>query len=113
MAVIARNNDTGKSREYDHKLDSFKIKNSVGQMRSLLRHEHLNSEKKENVDESFSSDCFHLPGERLGSTKRIAHRIITTDVIPIYTKQYRFPPIHKEKINKQTSLQWQMKSSDL
>ena len=29
------------------------------------------------------------------------HKINTTDNHPVYTKQYRYPPIHKEEINKQ------------
>ncbi|CAD6241240.1 GSCOCG00012617001-RA-CDS, partial [Cotesia congregata] len=44
---------------------------------------------------------FYLPREDLGSTNEILHRIITTDDNPVFKKQYRFPPIHREEISRQ------------
>lgn len=43
---------------------------------------------------------FYLPGDELGSTSLISHNIRTTDDIPINTKQYRFPLVHKDEIKK-------------
>ncbi|XP_033318430.1 uncharacterized protein K02A2.6-like [Bombus bifarius] len=40
-------------------------------------------------------------GDTLEATEVLEHRIITTDNIPINTKQYRYPPIHREEINRQ------------
>jgi len=50
---------------------------------------------------SNSQDRFHIPGEKLTSTHVLQHQIPTTDDRPINTRQYRFPQIHKEEINKQ------------
>ncbi|CAK9796615.1 Retrovirus-related Pol polyprotein from transposon 17.6 [Anthophora quadrimaculata] len=58
-------------------------------------HKHVLSLIKENYD------LFHLPGEALGKTDAITHKIPTTNDTPINVKQYRCPPIHKEEINKQ------------
>ena len=46
---------------------------------------------------------FHLSTDRLGSSNVTQHTIITTDEIPINTKQYRFPQIHKNEIETQVS----------
>ena len=39
--------------------------------------------------------------DKLGSTNVTQHTIITTDEVPIKTKQYRYPLVHKDEINKQ------------
>ncbi|XP_033362977.1 uncharacterized protein LOC117241106 [Bombus vosnesenskii] len=69
----------------------------------LLRLEHLNEEEKENVKKLIrnNQDRFHIPRDTLEATEVLEHRIITTDNIPINTKQYRYPPIHREEINRQ------------
>jgi Reverse transcriptase (RNA-dependent DNA polymerase). len=62
-------------------------------------------EEKGSIDkllEEFADD-FHIPGEILGSTDVLQHRIPTTDNTPICTRQYRFPPVHKEEINRQVN----------
>jgi len=48
-----------------------------------------------------SQDRFHIPGEKLTATNVLLHQIPTTDDHPINTRQYRFPQIHKEEINRQ------------
>ena len=72
-------------------------------VRSLLRLDHLNKEEGQHVDDIIQAhnDLFRLPGDKLEHTNIISHKIATTDEIPIHTKQYRFPPIHKDEINKQ------------
>jgi len=69
----------------------------------LLRTDHLNSEEEEDLLKLIRkhSDRFHLPGDALGCTNATQHVIPTINEIPIHTKQYRFPPVHKEEINKQ------------
>lgn len=69
----------------------------------LLRLEHLSSEESQHVNQLIKNynDIFHLPDERLGYTNATKHAISTTDEHPIHTKQYRFPPIHKDEIDKQ------------
>ena len=46
-------------------------------------------------------DLFHLSGDALGKTNVVTHNIPTIDDIPGHTKKYRYPPIHKEKIDRQ------------
>ncbi|KAL6417636.1 hypothetical protein ACFW04_012606 [Cataglyphis niger] len=68
-----------------------------------LRLNHLNKEESDHVSRLIDKqqDLFHLPGSKLGFTSVIKHKIVTSDEQPINTKQYRFPPIHKEEIDKQ------------
>jgi len=40
------------------------------------------------------NDIFHLPGDKLKGTNRIANFIPTTDNVSIVVKQYRYPPVH-------------------
>ena len=48
-----------------------------------------------------SADRFHIPGEPLEANNDLQHSIPTTDDSPIFSRQYRFPPVHKEEITKQ------------
>lgn len=72
----------------------------VSAIMQLLRLEHLNPEEADNVKSLIfnHSDRFHLPHDKLEATNVTQHFIPTTDEIPIHTKQYRFPPIHKTKL---------------
>lgn len=78
-----------------------KIDERVPAIRELLRLDYLNKEESEHVDVLIRkyNDLFRLPDEKLACTTKMSHRITTTDNLPVNTKQYRFPPIHKEKIN--------------
>lgn len=69
----------------------------------LLRMEHLGPEESQHVTRLIEkySDIFHLPDDRLGYTNAMEHAITTTSDTPIHTKQYRFPPIHKQEIDTQ------------
>lgn len=69
----------------------------------LLRLEHLSSEEAQHVDQLIKkhSDVFHLPEDKLGFTNAVKHNIKTTTDVPIHTKQYRFPPVHKGEIDSQ------------
>lgn len=71
----------------------------------MLRLEHLNAEERSHIDKLIekNSDCFHLPDEKLNYTSVLKHRIPTVNEIPIHTRQYRFPVIHKDEINKQVN----------
>jgi len=74
-------------------------------VQNSLRLEHLNREEAEHVTELINkySDLFQLPDEELSCTNAIEHKINTTDERPINTKQYRFPPVHKDEIDKQVN----------
>jgi len=67
----------------------------------LLRLDSLNSEEKDSlILLQNHSDRFHLPFDELEHTNAAQHSIPTINEVPIHTKLYRFPPIHKEEINK-------------
>ncbi|KAI4472952.1 hypothetical protein M0804_015541, partial [Polistes exclamans] len=74
-------------------------------VKSLLHLEHFNTEEVESVSKMIAAyaDIFHLPGEPQECTDILPHKIITSANIPVHTKQYRFPPVHKEEARKQTS----------
>jgi len=75
----------------------------VAKIKTLLRLDHLNDEESQHVERIIQKhgDLFQLPTDTLGFTTLINHKIETTDNQPIHTKQYRYPPAHKEEINKQ------------
>jgi len=77
----------------------------VERIRQTLRLDHLNSSELKHVSELIerNHDLFQLPGERLGCTTITEHKIATSDEQPINTKQYRFPPIHKDEIDRQVN----------
>ena len=67
--------------------------------------DHFNKEEKQHV-ENLIKNCahrFHIPGEPLGATTVLQHNIPTTDDQPIFSKQYRSPPVHKEEIPRQVN----------
>ena len=71
----------------------------------LIRTNHLNNEEKKSVlklCKEFES-IIHAEGDMLTSTTAIQHEIITTSPVPIATKTYRYPEIHKEEVNNQIS----------
>ena len=67
--------------------------------------DHLNKEEKQHVENLIEkyADRFHIPGEPLGATTVLQHNIPTSDDQPIFSKQYRFRPIHKEEISRQVN----------
>lgn len=68
-----------------------------------LRIAHLNYEERESLIQLCSdySDIFHLPNENLTCTNALKHEIKTTSNIPIHTKTYRFPEVHKSEVHNQ------------
>lgn len=86
-----------------YSMQGRKIDNYNDQIHSLLRLEHLNHEETEHAKRLIDKhrDLFQLPNEKPSHTNAITHKINTTDDRPINTKQYRFPPVHKNEIDKQ------------
>ena len=72
-------------------------------MTSLPRLEHLNAEEYQSLIKSINKhkDRFHLKGEKLPATNLLKHRIKTKNDDPIFVKQYRLPPCHKNEVKKQ------------
>lgn len=70
---------------------------------ALLQLDEMNEEEKTSIIGSIIHFPFQfsLPGDKLGSTDVLKHKIATTDEIPINTKQYRYPQVHKQEIQKQ------------
>lgn len=70
---------------------------------SRLRTDHLNEEERINLEKLCSkyADVFYIEGESLTFTNKIKHRIRTTDELPVYTKSYRYPYIHREEVKDQ------------
>lgn len=102
--------DSVESNDYLHLItlnapESPTREERVGEIINLLRHDHLNLEEKEHVFNLVQNHAcrFFIPGDTLSSTGVMKHAIRTTDDFPINVKQYRFPPIHKEEINKQVT----------
>ncbi|CAF4948257.1 unnamed protein product [Pieris macdunnoughi] len=95
------NSDTNEGYDtVDYDSDS---KNETKEVLNQLRLSHLNSEEKEALLQLCSnySDIFHLPNENLTYTNAIRHEIRTTTDVPIHTKTYRFPEIHKVEVRNQ------------
>lgn len=70
-----------------------------------IRTNHLNSEEEkaiQNVCKKYA-DIFHYPDMSLTFTNQIKHNIRTKDEVPVYTKSYRYPHIHKEEVKNQIS----------
>ena len=85
------------------KISENSEQNRLAEITELLRLEHLNTQERDSVMKLIfdSQDRFHIPGERLTATHVLRHQIPTTDDRPINIRQYRFPQIHKEEINRQ------------
>lgn len=70
---------------------------------SRLRTDHLNDEERANLMALCTkyADVFYLEGENLTFTNQIKHRIRTTDEIPVHTKSYRYPFVHRQEVSDQ------------
>lgn len=70
---------------------------------SLLRIDHLNKEEKSSLLEICHdfSDIFYVEGDQLTFTDAVMHEIHTNSSLPINTKSYRYPEVHKEEVNQQ------------
>lgn len=78
---------------------------------SLLRTDHMNTEEKEKITKLCKdySDIFYYEDCPLTFTNTIKHKIKTTDEIPVYTKSYRYPYIHKAEVQSQIEKMLQQK----
>lgn len=76
---------------------------AFSQISELIRTDHLNPEEKKSIIALCRSyeDIFFREGQSLTFTNNIKHSIKTTDNIPIFTKSYRYPYIHKQEVSKQ------------
>lgn len=70
---------------------------------SKLRVNHLNSEERHSILKICKefSDIFYNEHQPLTFTSKIKHRIKTSDEVPVYTKSYRYPFIHRKEVTEQ------------
>ena len=68
-----------------------------------IRTNHLNTEEKSQLLKIILKfeNIFFLEGEDLTFTNAVKHRIHTKDDVPIHTKSYRYPFIHREEVQRQ------------
>lgn len=80
-----------------------KQSNRADDVLSRLRTDHLNEEEKANLLTLCSryTDVFYIDGEPLTFTNKVKHNIRTTDEVPVYTKTYRYPFVHREEVRNQ------------
>lgn len=77
--------------------------NRIAKLKNALRTDHLNSEEKS----SLISICkeynhiFYLEGDQLTSTNAITCKIPLNSNVPISTKSYRYPEVHKHEVETQ------------
>lgn len=86
-----------------HTGDNQNCLNRTEEVINLLRVSHLNSEETNALYDLCSdySDIFHLPEDKLTYTDALQHEITTSSAVPINTKSYRFPEIHKQEVQSQ------------
>lgn len=72
-------------------------------LREQIRTQHLNLEEKNKLMPIINkySDIFYQENTKLSFTSAIKHKIRTINNVPIFTKSYRYPYIHKEEVEKQ------------
>uniref|UniRef100_A0A0A9YJ44 RNA-directed DNA polymerase n=1 Tax=Lygus hesperus TaxID=30085 RepID=A0A0A9YJ44_LYGHE len=70
---------------------------------SKLRMNHMNEEEKALITNLILkySDVFHNENQPLSFTNKVKHTIRTTDEIPVYARNYRFPEIYREEVDRQ------------
>lgn len=83
--------------------DSYETQFDKSDITNLIRTEHMNSEEKFHIEKLVKSytDIFYRENSQLTFTNDVKHRIKTTDEIPVYTKTYRYPFIHKPEVERQ------------
>ena len=79
-------------------------KDRLQRIQDNLRLDHLGREREHmvNLIKDYKS-LFHLPGDPLPAADVLQHSIHTTDEIPVFVKQYRYPPDHKRETEKQVN----------
>lgn len=77
----------------------------VNDIRHLLRLDHLNNEERKLLLKTCKkySEIFYREGQKLTFSNKIRHSIPTNNEIPVYTKSYRYPYVHKNEVQDQIS----------
>lgn len=82
---------------------NYEESKSIDYLTNLIRTNHLNFEEKDKLFKVLlqNSNIIQHNDEKLSCTTAIKHSIRTVDDIPIHTKTYRYPNIHKTEVEKQ------------
>ena len=85
--------------------ETIPTKDRLQRIQDNLRLDHLNKEEREHVISLIKdyTSLFYLPGDPLPATNILQHSIYTTDEVPVFVKQYRYPPAHKQETEKQVN----------
>lgn len=85
--------------------NDFNYNERLHKIQENLRLDHLNEEEKLRIEKLCMkfSDIFYLEGDKLTFTNQIKHEINTESNIPIFSKTYRYPHIHKDEVKRQIS----------
>ena len=80
------------------------LENNATNLLNSLRLDHLNVEEKHSIQKLCHKfrDIF-FDNKHLSFSNQVKHDIKTKDDIPIYTKSYRYPFIHKEEVQRQVN----------
>lgn len=70
---------------------------------SKIRLDHMNEEEKVAITGLVQkySDIFHTGNEPLTCSPKVSHHIRTTSEVPIYSRNYRFPEIYRNEVERQ------------
>jgi len=103
--LITLGNEVIKLKYFGEKNLKYKNNNNFENNNIEARLNHLNEFEKREIENLIKELNILFPekGEKLSYTSVIKHRINTTDEIPVYTKQYRYPQVYKQEIDKQVS----------
>ena len=90
------------------KLSYFNSKDCCNTQESdkiVIRSNHLNNEEKSALFKVIKQyeNIFSKENDKLTHTNSIKHEIRTTDEIPVYTKNYRYPEVYKGEIENQVN----------
>lgn len=77
--------------------------NHLDKITNLLRTTHMNKEEKNSIIKIRHeyNDIVYIEDDKLTYTDTITHQIPTIFPIPVNTKTYRYPEVHKAEVNKQ------------
>ena len=113
--VCTQECSTNKKIDYGQivsEMNNFEVKDFPSQIKACRRNienevrtDHLNDEERSKLLSLLTRNptVFYREGDDLSFTNVIKHRINTSDELPVYTKNYRYPFVHKEEVQKQIS----------
>lgn len=83
--------------------EKFLVENDDADILSKIRSDHLNKKEKEKLSEVILKfrNAFHKEGNKLTFTNIEKHKIETTDDVPVFSRQYRYPHAYKEEVKTQ------------